>query len=108
MIKLFNSYAKIDTENTTLLLASGLNKVFKVYYGPKLLDDESYLSVFNHDFFEVFSSTDDTYYANTFASSNGDGNNMETMVRIVNQDTTFVSRFEFIDFQIVYINKPFN
>ena len=108
MIKLFKSYAKIDTANNTLLLAAGLNKVFKVYYGPKLKDDESYLPIIDHDFFEVFSSTDDTYYTNTFASCNGDGNNIETMVRIINQDTTFVSRFEFVDFKIVDINKPFN
>ena len=108
MIKLFNSYAKIDTLNTTLLLAAGQNKVFKVYYGEKLLDDESYLPIFDHNLFELFSSTDDTYYSNTFASCNGDGNNIESMVRIVNEDTTFVSRFEFVDFSIVDINKPFN
>lgn len=108
MIKLFNSYAKIDTLNNTLLLAAGQNKVFKVYYGSKLADDESYLPIFNHDLFELFSSTDDTYYSNTFLSSNGDGNNVESMVRIVNSDTTFVSRFEFVDFKIVDINKPFN
>ena len=56
MIKLFKSYAKIDTANTTLLLASGLNKVFKVYYGPKLKDDESTpetdLNLFKLDCFE--------------------------------------------------------
>ena len=50
MIKLFNCYAKIDTLNTTLLLAAGQNKVFKVYYGEKLLDDESYLPIFDHNF----------------------------------------------------------
>ena len=108
MIKLFKSYAKIDTLNNTLLLASGQNKVFKVYYGSKLKDDESYLSIFDHDLFELFTSTDDTYYSNTFLSSNGDGNNIESMVHVVNADTTFVSRFEFVDFKIVDINKPFN
>ena len=68
MIKLFNSYAKIDTANTTLLLACGLNKVFKMYYGPKLRDDESYLPIFNHDFFEVFSSVLAKIVLSVFAS----------------------------------------
>ena len=108
MIKLFKNYAKIDTANTTLLLASGQGKVFKVYYGKKIKDDTSYLPIIDHDFFELFSSTDDTYYSNMFMSCNGEGNNIENMVRIINEDSTFVSRFKFVDFQIVDVNKPFN
>ena len=38
MIKLNKNYAKIDTLNTTLLLAYGQKKVFKVYYGEKFKD----------------------------------------------------------------------
>ena len=108
MIKLFNDYVKIDTKNTTLILASGLNRVYKVYYGKKVKDDKDYLYVVNHNLNEIFSSTDDTYYCNTFMSCNGEGNNIENMVRITNEDSTFVSRFEFVDFKIVDINKPFN
>lgn len=108
MIKIFNDYVKIDTVNTSLILASGQNTVFKVYYGKKLNDDTSYLPIYNHNVFEVFSSTDDTYYSNTFMSCNGEGNNIETMVRIINEDTTFVSRFQFFKFEVVDINEPFN
>ncbi len=108
MIKIFNDYVKIDTVNTSLILASGQNTVFKVYYGNKLNDDKSYLPIYNHNVFEIFSSTDDTYYSNTFLSCNGEGNNLETMVRIISEDTTFVSRFQFVNFEIVDINEPFN
>ena len=38
-------------------------------------------------------------------SCNGEGNNIENLVRITNEDSTFVSRFEFVDFKIVDINK---
>ena len=69
MIKLYKNYAKIDTQNTTLLLAYGQKKVFKVYYGEKLKDDDSYVGIFDADKFELFSSTDDTYYSNTFIST---------------------------------------
>ena len=98
MINLFNDYVKIDTKNTTLILASGQNRVYKVYYGKKVKDDKDYLFVVNHNLNEIFSSTDDTYYCNTFMSCNGEGNNIENMVRITNEDSTFVSRFEFVDF----------
>ena len=108
MIKIFNDYVKIDTQNTSLILACGLNKVFIVYYGKKITDDSSYLSVLDHKNFEIFSSTDDTYYSNTFMSCNGDGNNIESMVRIINEDSTFISRFEFERFNIVDINEPYN
>ena len=47
------------------------------YTYKKLKDDISYLPIIDHDFFELFSSTDDTYYSNTFMSCNGEGNNIE-------------------------------
>ena len=109
MIKIYGDYVKIDTLNTSLILVNGVKKrVFKVYYGKKIKDNVDYRFVLNHDVFEIFTSTDDTYYANTFMSCNGDGNNMECFVKIVNEDSTFVSRFEFVEFKIVDINKPFN
>ena len=108
MIKLYNNYAKIDTLNTTLLLCSAHGRVYKVYYGERIKDDDLYLGIFDHSILDLYTSTDDTYYANTFASSNGDGNNIESMVRIMNEDSTFVSRFEFVSFNIVDINKPYN
>ena len=108
MIKIINNYAKIDTLNTTLLLCVAHNRVYKLYYGDRLKDDDSYIGMFNHLVSDLYSSTDDTYYANTFMSCNGDGNNIENMVRISNEDSTFVSRFEFESFNIVDINKPYN
>ena len=108
MIKLYKNYAKIDTLNTTLLLCSAHGRVYKVYYGEKLKDDESYVGILNHNIYDEYTSTDDTYYANTFMSCNGDGNNIENMVRITNEDSTFVSRFEFVSFFKVDINKPYN
>ena len=108
MIKLYKNYAKIDTLNTTLLLCCAHGRVYKLYYGDKLKEDDSFLGVFNHEILDLYTSTDDTYYANTFMSSNGDGNNIENMVRITNEDSTFVSRFEFVSFDIVDINQPYN
>ena len=108
MIKLYKNYAKIDTLNTTLLLCSAHGRVYKLYYGDKIKDDDSYLGLFDHNICDLYTSTDDTYYANTFMSSNGDGNNIESMVRITNEDSTFVSRFEFVNFKIVDINLPYN
>lgn len=108
MIKLFNDYVKIDTINTTLILAKNAKRVVKVYYGKKLTDDNNYLAIINHNVEELFTSTDDTYYYDTMMSCNGEGNNIENMVRIINHDSTFVSRFEFIDFKIVDINRVFN
>ena len=108
MIKLNKNYAKIDTLSTSLILAAGQKKVFKLYYGEKIKEDESYVGILDPDKFELFSSTDDTYYSNTFMSCNGDGNNIESMVRITNENSTFVSRFEFVGFNIVDINQPYN
>ncbi len=108
MIKIFKDYVKIDTKNTSLILASGQDRVYKVYYGNKVRDDDNYAFIVDHNLNEVFTSTDDTYYCNTFMSCNGEGNNIENMVRITSEDSTFVSRFEFVDFKIVDINKPFN
>ena len=108
MIKLFGDYVKIDTENTTLLLVTGQNRVYKVYYGEKIKDDDSYTFMFDHSYSELFSSTDDTYYSNTIFSCNGDGNNIEHMVRIVSDKHAFVSRFEFQEFNIVDINRPYD
>ena len=100
MIKLFGNYVKIDTENTTLLLLGVNKKVYKVYYGEKISDDNDYLPLFNYNEFDLNSSTDDTYYYNTISSCNGDGNNIESMVRIVSDKNTFVSRFDFVSFVI--------
>ena len=41
MIKLYKNYAKIDTLNTTLLLCSAHGRVYKLYYGDKIKEDES-------------------------------------------------------------------
>lgn len=107
MIKLFKNYVKIDTENTTLLLLGVNKKVYKVYYGERISDDTDYLPLFNYNEFDLNSSTDDTYYYNTISSCNGDGNNIESMVRIVSDKNTFVSRFDFVSFEIVDINEGY-
>lgn len=107
MIKIFGNYVKIDTLDTTLLLLGTNNKVYKVYYGEKIKDDKDYLPLFNYNVFDLNSSTDDTYYYNTILSSNGDGNNIESMVRIITDNHTFVSRFNFVSFNIVDINEGY-
>ena len=40
MVKLYKNYAKIDTLTTTLLLCACHGRVYKLYYGKKLIDDD--------------------------------------------------------------------
>ena len=107
MIKFIGNYVKIDTNHTTLLLLGVNKKVYKVYYGESIKDDVDYLPLFNYNSFDLNSSTDDTYYYNTMLSSNGDGNNIESMVRLISDNHTFVSRFDFVSFDIVDINEGY-
>lgn len=108
MIKIFNNYAKINTCNTTLLLQNVNGICYKLYYGEKISLQQDYKAIFDDENIDTFTSSDDTTYSNTIMSTTGDGNNVENMVRIVNDKGCFITRFVCEGFDIVDINQPFN
>ena len=85
MIRIQNTYAKLDTPHTTLLLR--LKEIPEIlYYGARLRDAEDY-SYFGSGTDGVsLSSADDVHSEACVLSSSGDGCNRETMIQIVAGD----------------------
>lgn len=85
MIRIQNTYAKLDTPHTTLLLQlKDLPEI--IYYGERLRDAEDY-SYFGSGTDGVpLSSADDVCSNACVLSSSGDGSNRETMLHIVASD----------------------
>lgn len=108
MIKFIGNYIKIDTKNTTLLLEIINKRVVKRYYGSKIRDDkdENVFRGFFDESIEFSSSTDDTTYDNTMMSSNGDGANIEFMVKLYTNNN-IVSRFIYDSCELVDINEGY-
>lgn len=114
MIKITPPYAKIDTQNTTLLFKSekwqntyafnvaNYCDVAIMYYGAKISDFDNYdvygINPLKCD--RVGGALDDFMKARMPYSTEGMANNRESLILLDNADGTNTNRFEFVSFSV--------
>ncbi len=107
MINIFNDYIKIDSKNNTLLL--GIRKTYDfygidptwaeiLYYGTKISDANDYSCFYEKLCY--MASSDDSIHTRRTVSSNGDGNNRESLLT-VSKNNIFSNRFMFDSVKMV-------
>lgn len=93
------NFIKLDTNKTSIVFyVSDDKRTSIVHYGKKVNDDfisNQIRSVVNADesVWNFAASSDDLYGQPTCVSSIGDGNSMEQLVRLVNEDGSITNRF---------------
>ncbi|MBR7141022.1 MAG: alpha-galactosidase [Clostridia bacterium] len=112
------NFIKLDTQNNSLVFFVAEDGRFSVvHYGKKVLGDnflsESALEILNANsaVWNFSASSDDLYGQPTIVSSVGDGNSMEQLLRVENEDGSFVNRFvyanhEFIEGGVTFDGLP--